>query len=579
METSITLIGTATPKLPRSGGLGAACTCARFFKDNKMKETAAHAADVSRDQQYDKLLATLNSSFAARTSGEQTRLYTTDTDGLFDVYLNTLSASPEGRQHHTCNACRRFIERFGGLVTIGEDGAPASVIWAPDPGAAADHPYYAPAIAQVRDSVERARVTGVFYTSESIWGLPRTGEWTHFSVTPGRHLIHQSRVQTAFQAMAEAREDYRTMITALQEITLATVETAVTLLKTDSLYRSEKCLGVAEWLRDLIVSRDAAKNSRVKENLLWRAVATAPAGFAHPRSSMIGTLLEDISAGLPFEDVKAKFAAKMHPLLYRRPQAAPSAGTIRQAEKVVEQMGIAPSLERRFARLDELQSLWMPHTSASVPSSGGVFGHLKSKNMKRANAPINASGGAITWEKFARTVLPEAESIEVYVPTGSANFAAYVTAQHADAPPILQWDREDRRNPVSWYLYVGGSMASKWGLVPGAWARVNAISAQPSSWHEPNDRHGAGVLFVIDGARDHRHEGAGNALFPECLRSELHGVRAVIEAYSRSASIAGVDEASACGLLLQKQSRYTPGHRVRVAAKGATLEYTIDRWD
>ncbi|WP_208446783.1 hypothetical protein [Burkholderia ambifaria] len=544
-----------------------------------MDLTTTHATDVQRDQQYDTLLAAVQSAFESHTSNSQTRLYTTDVEGLFDVYLNALSPSPGIRQHHTCNACRRFVERFGGLVTISEDGSLASPIWTQEAASAVEQPYYATAVAHMRASVERARVTGVFYTSESIWGQPRTGEWTHFCVTPGRHLIHASRVQTAFQAIAETREDYRTMLTALQEFTLATVETAVTLLRTDSLYRSEKCLGAAEWLRDVIVTRDAAKNVRLKENLLWRAVATAPAGFAHPRSSMIGTLLEDIAAGLAFDDVKAKFAAKMHPLLYQRPQAAPSAGTIQQAEKIVEQIGIAPSLERRFARVDELQTLWKPSDAAHVPSNGGVFGHLQPKSARPASSPMIASGAPMTWEKFARTVLPEAEQIEAYVPTGSANFAAYLTAQHADAPPILQWDRDDRRNPVSWYLYSGGSPASQWGLTPGTWAKVTAVSAQPSSWHAPHAHQGAGVLLVIEGAKDHRNERSGNCLFPECLKSELHAVRSVIEAYSRRASISGFDEASACGLMLQKSSRFGNGHRVRVTAKGATLEYVIDRWD
>ncbi|MCW3543487.1 hypothetical protein [Burkholderia cenocepacia] len=544
-----------------------------------MDLTTTHATDVQRDQQYDTLLAAVQSAFESHTNNSQTRLYTTDVEGLFDVYLNALSPSPGIRQHHTCNACRRFVERFGGLVTISEDGSLASPIWTQEAASAVEQPYYATAVAQMRASVERARVTGVFYTSESIWGQPRTGRWTHFCVTPCRHQIHASGVQTAFQAIAEKREDYRTMLTALQEFTLATVETAVTLLRPDSLYRSEKCLGAAEWLRDVIVTRDAAKNVRLKENLLWRAVATAPAGFAHPRSSMIGTLLEDIAAGLAFDDVKAKFAAKMHPLLYQRPQAAPSAGTIRQAEKIVEQMGIAPSLERRFARLDELQTLWKPSNAADVPANGGVFGHIQPKNAKPVDSPMVATGGPMTWEKFARTVLPEAEGIEAYVPTGSANFAAYLTAQHADAPPILQWDRDDRRNPVSWYLYNGGSPASQWGLTPGKWATVTAVSAQPSSWHEPHEHQGAGVLLVIEGAKDHHNERSGNCLFPECLRSELHAVRSVIEAYSRRASIGGFDEASACGLMLQKSSRFGNGHRVRVTTKGATLEYVIDRWD
>ena len=42
--------------------------------------------------------------------------------------------------------------------------------------------------------------------------------------------------------------------------------------------------------------------------------------------------------------------------------------------------------------------------------------------------------------------------------------------------------------------------------------------------------------------------GAGCALFPEIIRSELHGVRSVIEAYSKRNGISGYSDASACGI-------------------------------
>ncbi len=89
---------------------------------------------------------------------------------------------------------------------------------------------------------------------------------------------------------------------------------------------------------------------------------------------MIGTLMEDIQAGLRFAEVKAKFDAKMDPLLYQRPQAAPSAGNIAQAEKVVQALASAGALQRRFARLKDIQALWTRRVSR-CPPSGGVFAH------------------------------------------------------------------------------------------------------------------------------------------------------------------------------------------------------------
>ncbi len=78
---------------------------------------------------------------------------------------------------------------------------------------------------------------------------------------------------------------------------------------------------------------------------------------------MIGTLLEDLTAGLPFAQIKAKFDAKMDALNYQRPAAAPAAGNIARAEKIIAKLKTEGSLDRRFARLDEIQKLWVPASS------------------------------------------------------------------------------------------------------------------------------------------------------------------------------------------------------------------------
>jgi hypothetical protein len=62
---------------------------------------------------------------------------------------------------------------------------------------------------------------------------------------------------------------------------------------------------------------------------------------------MIGTLLEDIEEGLDFGDVSRKFASKMHPLQYQRPQAAPSVGNIEESEKIVAKLSTGEPMGER----------------------------------------------------------------------------------------------------------------------------------------------------------------------------------------------------------------------------------------
>jgi hypothetical protein len=531
------------------------------------------------DRDYDAFLDALHAAFD-RASGP---LFTTDATGadLWDAYLSSLPA--EDQQHYNCNACRRFIETYGGLVTIDAAGRTTSVMWdgeVPSP--------IGRSLAALRRHVAAARVTGVFLTSASTWGVPAAGGWRHMHVHPANaRLFKATGLRNAEQAAAEKREEYGMLQRALADFPADLAGQAHQLCLSEALYRSEKVLGVIEWFWKLHVARQGVRG-RAAENLTWLAVATAPQGFCHVRSTMIGTLLEDLAAGLPFEDVKRRFGAKMNPLQYQRPTAPPSAGNIAQAEKIVAELRSAGALARRFARLDDVQErLWTPAPTRPAPprdQGGGVFGHLLPQPTVPDVAPAVAGmpPQVMTWEKFSRTILPRAETIEFLVPTGMGPYYALVTAVDPAAPPILQWDREDQRNPVSWYTYPSGSMAPNWNLRAGTFHPVTAVTAFPFMWNGGVYPHqGDGVLFLLKDAIDKGYrEGAG--LFPELLKGEYHAVRATMEAFARQAVIADRDTAECCGVGIRKGDRgfgFGLGVTLRVTSNGVRSTYKLDRWD
>lgn len=525
-----------------------------------VSETECHRHPDDRlEDGYEDLRSSIFRSFDAQ---ETEPLFTTTVPNLWPVFLENL---PENaRQHYTCNACRHFVEKFGGLVRIGTDGRKYPALWSADVPA-----FFKGAVSAIVGKISKSKVNGVFISSLKVYGTPKTGEWLHMTATPRTSLVWKSQTQTDSQRAAELIEDQKTLLSVLDEYPKSAVAKAVKLLMSDSLYRSDKVLGVAEWLYALHEALDATKNAEIKNNLIWRAVATAPAGFCHAKNSMIGTLLEDIAAGMDFSDASRRFAAKMNPLQYQRPQAAPTAGAIAQAEKIFAQLDASKALHRRFARFDEVPTIWKPAEKQSTQATGGVFAHLAPKSEAQAAKEITAPPVVMTWEKFARMVLPEALSMDLYAGE-RADYAAITTAVYPDAPPILQWDREESRNPLAWYYKRGSSHPSSWNLRPG-WVKVNAICPPPSA-------HIKAVHFILDGCRDmHSHNG-GNAIFPESLKSEFHGIRSVIEAYSGKANLEGAEEASACGV------RCTGGNKewnvtLRVVGKLGVTVYKIDRMD
>lgn len=516
---------------------------------------------IRSDDEFPALLISVEEWFGAFAEGP---FYQTDAVDLFPLFFAGLP--DELRQTYTCHCCRRFFETYGGLVAIHEDGSQVPAIFPPD----APAPFRA-ALAPVLRAVSRAKVTGVFLSSSPIWGTPVTGFWSHLAVAPANSAVYRGTLLSAGQKMAEKAEERAMLLRGLAEFSRETVAKAIPLLESDSLYRSEKCLGVAKWLLALHDARTAQKRKDRRENLVWQAVATAPPGWAHVRSTMIGTLLEDIASGMDFGTLSRRFREKMSPLQYQRPQAPPTAGNLAQAEKVVAALGSAGSLARRFATLDDIEKLWVPKIPTAPPKPESVFGHLKVNGIYRPETTLDPPAVAVTWEKFARDILPKAEKIEYRVPSFGP-FIALLTAVNPDSPPILQWDSGEHRNPVSWYVYSGGSHAHSWKLTAGEWAKVTAVTLFPHQWHGTHEQHGKGAIFVLDGAVDTRD--TGNGLFPEILKSEYREIRASLEAYSRHAPVEGRENASACGVDIRAW-----GQVFRVTAGPSRLSYKIDRWD
>ena len=531
--------------------------------------------DTQRENDgYGELLAGIRQEFDKSTKDGSTPLFTTNAGNLYDLLLDGIPE--EARQHYNCNACRHFVNRYGGLVKIDEKtGKQTPVMW---PEKAPD--FFSEAVKKIRRKVSASTVTGVFITSERQLGTPMTGSWEHMAVKVPEPMVHRKRLKNAFQEAAEKAEDYGLLASAIGKYRTETVETAVNLLRSEALYRSENVLGMAEWFLEVLqlVKEKRDARNRATRNIIWYKAATAPVGFCHISSNVIGTLLDDIAAGYDFNTVSRKFAEKMNPLQYQRPQAAPSAGNVAQAERIVEKLGIANSLKRRYARLDEIQTIWRPMPAKKAGGvSAGVFARVATKEQQRETP--NAMSGptvTITWEKFQRTVLGSARKIEFYVPGKEDCYTAILTAEDQEAPPIILWDTEENRNPFSWYVYSGGSIPSRWNLLPG-YVEVTGVTLQPNLWQPGYEHRGASVIFILKGAKDRDRRSTGLALFPEVLKSELHEVRSTIEAYSKSEKLGGADEASACGVRLQKGLNWNA--QFRVTTDIGTTIYKLDRWD
>lgn len=543
-------------------------------------QTLTANANTITDDHFNVLRDHVRKTFASYHPASP--IFTTDAkpfigaSSLYDAYLYML---PENlRQQHTCNCCRQFFERHAGLVTIDEDGNLLPIMWqhAGDDDSAAKLGVYGDVVKTLRHLVAESNVTGVFASSAKDWGIEMAGGFTHLHVKPAAGQIHKDRLKAPHEVTALSKEHFRTLSHGLGEFKIETVNAALHLLKNLDMARGDKFLAPARFLKEMHGKLASTKNRRIKNHLIWRGVGTAPEGWLTPRSSVIGTLLEDLAAGTGADVAASRFRAKTDSLQYMRPQAAPSAGNIAQAEKIVEALGIANSLKRRYARLDEIRAIWRKEAGSMSKTSTGVFGHLAPTESPRSKVEIMAQKD-ITWAKFRQTVLPEASKIEVRLKGGLSNFTGLLTAEDPDAPPIIQWDLEEKRNPFSWYVFHGGSSPNEWDLPMATWIDVPAVMLKPFMWEDEHafPNHQRGAVMIIDGARAVRDSQL--CLFPEMLKSQLHSIRSTIEAFSRNGKTTCAKDGTANGLMVGPNG--VPNAIFRVTSEHGSAIYNIDRWD
>src|SRR4051812_15519413 len=136
-----------------------------------MSTKTAASDTMERDEQYDQFERQIRERVAALEGP----LFTTNAaSALWAAYLGGLP--DDRRQHYTCHCCRRFIETYGGLVTIDSHGEASPAIWH-DALLGAVPDFFSESVVLLRASLNVARIDGVFLSSDKIWGQPLSGGW------------------------------------------------------------------------------------------------------------------------------------------------------------------------------------------------------------------------------------------------------------------------------------------------------------------------------------------------------------------------------------------------------------------
>lgn len=479
------------------------------------------------------------------------------------------------KQHYTCNACLAFINRFGTLVTVDDKGHLHSVCW--------DVPLeevgmFAPAFNEMKKAVESGNIKNVFsydeksaylqeFDGELTLGIPATREWTHFY---GELNLANICVPGDKMSEEEFREKLNVSRENLNRWNTPTIKKALAYAGSESLYNADKVKSQCEHLLKLVETYVTTVRNNGRLRLMW----TNNEFLYHIGGSSIGALLDDFQDdNLSDNECIDRYNSKVDPLRYKRSQAAPSEALIKQAEKLISDLGAENSLKRRFALVSDLpRLLWAPKADEddSKEYRSGVFSKVKSKeNAKDDYELVHNDGGKITLVKFMKSVAPDAKRITVTTPS-IGSYAAYTTAVDMEAPCIIKWDSKEVRNPISQYVYNNGSYKSQWNIFESEVDCVGIANFPEDLLSEELSQSGA--LFILQNVYDLQNK--ASALFADNLIPELFSIRKVIESFSNATPLESVEGQKACGLTYNGGTLY-----LEVYTDYAVTLYCIDRLD
>lgn len=418
-------------------------------------------------------------------------LYETDIDKdeLWEVYL---SSFPEGtnkmyrkRREYDCGHCRNFIKTIGGAVAI-VDGK-IHTIWEID----TDDVVFQPVVDALRTYVESKPIKDIWRHFTNTVGVKSTNEytedkqiikWTHmYTPIPERLLERKSDIPTA---KAKVRDRKNVFKRSLDEITEEAVDTVLELIASNTLYRGQ------EWER---VLKDFRKYQREynglsdeeKDTYTWTKVMTIGDVIGRIRNHSIGTLLVNISEGMDLDNAVKAYENVVAPANYKRPKAIFTKKMLEDAKKTVTDLGYMDSLQRRFAKLDDItvNNILFCNRDAAPRIQGGLDIFDEMSKEVAVNPKKFSKVEEISAEKFVSDVLPTAKELEVlFENRHKKNMVSLIAPVNKDAKNMMKWS-----NPFSW-AYSGNMTDSEMKeRVKNAGGAVDGVLRFSIQWNAETD--------------------------------------------------------------------------------------------
>jgi len=362
---------------------------------------------------------------------------------LFDTYLNAL---PEDRrQEHNCSCCKHFLRDFGGIIAVVDSRM--LTLWDFEMTGT-----FHKVPVELGKIIRAAKIKGMFMSETRTLGTEsnvqdlgkgHTKRWNHFD-----GLLPKSFSVTARGNISSNRSDVNSLLQvferSLNEITVKACETVLELISQGSLYRGNEFMPMIEKFLGHKL-RYSKLNRFTKKLYVYENIK----GAFRMRNTAIGTILVNLSEGMPIDIAVNKFEAVVAPANYKRPKPLITPKMLEAARVKLSELGLLNSLERRHANIDDIPVSEVLFTDRTIEKPTDLFESI-AYNIK-PEAKHFDKVAEVHIDTFIQDILPTLTSIEVlFEAKHSGNLMNIIAPVDPTAQSLFNW-----ASGLSWTYFAG----------------------------------------------------------------------------------------------------------------------------